>query len=1818
MASSGAAQDVDMTPVFDALKSVLIPSEHGRLPADPYKTLVQSFLSSEFSSSMLLPDRSPPVVDSFPDRSDTLIEKLVSFGDCGGYGLKHLAKLISDSSVRRSGSVLTALKEALGNLKSEIKTRQIETVFIEVVSINNCVSEAMSQPLHHRFEVTVEAIVTNLKAGGDKPDAKDDDDDAPAETTQQGASFAECIMAFVRRIMEEAFQAEQSENILCAEIVAVTGSNDQNVQRIDVRNMKERRQQVLSILEAATVGEGEISMEIFLKVKHFMGNYNQDSAGHNSHSDTNVTEDSIGYMRILRRYRFSYCDNNTRFKRCFSRYPFESLARGVFFDSKLAMTYRDVYSKHLKKMNDTQKERAEQFGDKTKFDKYGVLKPMDDKLFTTVFFMMIKNIRKLLDTGEYVYAAEWMMQLAALMCPSKVNITLIIGRVSQLCSSEVGKLRSTRDALLSLRKVSSIVRNRIIDYLERKATEPVTSRGRISSGKVDKELLAIKTHYEAITSSTMELKVLILALLRTVHYSEFKYVSKGLDNELWALFTPDRRYPLANIHKDVVDINGGYSPKVGSFFADNLTVDELESMSNTLTTLESLYDSLECRLHVMECSMGLSVLLNLIRADRSKAELAGELDFKRMTEEREKEKEKFWIKGNFDIDEWNKRDIRHAIHAWNEAPRTVWELLGYIQSYYAARMALLAEGSSAQTRSVDMKIKWYLDMDQSNGMVGTFDWTDQQKGKDVDSLMKFTLFDPWTPQEGRGGKTLLQKEKYNGAKNADGTLRTLGMWDAESILRCAPGEFVLRDMIADEENRYDSPKFLATEASRIRYLVETHVIRALHESLYTALTSKDVGDTSRGLLPIYSSVSQSLFKFSAYLHLWNEVPSSTIAQYLFAPARVKGGIQYSEDCCGCAAIYTPYSPGPSKILKNISGAVFGPNRVLTGLGYRVQDIFVRSWIIPPIFSRMPQSPSSVTLHTYSGLTVTSGLQLGIPNYLTAMEDSKEQAFLVAVQEAKDAAGGKLMGKAYKRNEEALSYVKTPRMVGIEYPVTPLEIEVVLKYDCDFAAAESRARKSFGMEISKCVHFMASCAEWRVSNIAVAQKAGDTTCESDGCPRSTGKLVFTGQQIIEYRDYDTSMQAAASKFGFVSLECAVAMPEPKAAGSIAKKKETEMKSSLDDDNPDHAPPRAVDEDVDDEMLGDDIISLQMLTQALEKVVHTASEEESNGNSFYDPCVNDRQRICGGSGTVNDILQEYIQRRGFTKAFIPCRINFTMLITIPLQTGAGKEPENTGDSDDDSLPHQREKVQQNKRQGGRSLLNTVSDVKVQKLGNLSIGNEHLPRLLASTIWLSPHAAKGIWGCVQKSGEVETCYKVEFMKRKRFLDELRRNHLFAHAFEHRKVMSLLSTDYKTLVQCTRSNTSLAITFCKTVEIIHMCGNLLESGDVATLDVSSFRATMVKYVCCGLRLSILNPQCVHLRGGCHILLGNISRLEALLKLVPQPVKITKPVTVLSDRTHRITGQVVTNQEKSWDENELRKALGQPQIVKEASKLLHEMEARCKILLEALSLDVDSMLVQTTTDEAYAAQAYQILDTRDVVHSNEDKLQKMFQQTLDAHDVISDLSIFDSYGNIKLGNERKKMLRETSASSFGTEIDIADSDVLRTVIEKGTTAASLTGVPSMSTLDSEEMHSMEAVAYINQVKELLQDTDGMACVLADLDTPEHRETWFAREKEFAYTETGVALAAYAAEALLLANSAAERAAKTAVHGTRRVARLHGNLIDVDFKTDAVQSVEKGGFGGLGGAASKLNSVSKFRAAIQGVSKPMGFINALKGAGGKK
>ena len=244
------------------------------------------------------------------------------------------------------------------------------------------------------------------------------------------------------------------------------------------------------------------------------------------------------------------------------------------------------------------------------------------------------------------------------------------------------------------------------------------------------------------------------------------------------------------------------------------------------------------------------------------------------------------------------------------------------------------------------------------------------------------------------------------------------------------------------------------------------------------------------------------------------------------------------------------------------------------------------------------------------------------------------------------------------------------------------------------------------------------------------------------------------------------------------------------------------------------------------------------------------------------------------------------------------------------------------------------------------------------------------------------------VQQPGEQARCCDREGDRRWQLYNHLREKGFYSEALEHLKVHAMLSLDFGLFVHCTRLNTALATKFRKTVAYVGMCHHMLSTRDGASIDVSVFRHTLMRHVGLGIRLAILSPQNVHLRGGGIVILQRLLELESLLHLSSLPVKIAKP-NVPSTETYEASDPTTvsakpvqagegstnvastntsTDQEKdkekdkrdaAYAETELRKALGQPATVVLCVGLLRDLFGMCRVLLEAMGKDVDMNIQQ-------------------------------------------------------------------------------------------------------------------------------------------------------------------------------------------------------------------------------------------------------------------
>lgn len=202
-----------------------------------------------------------------------------------------------------------------------------------------------------------------------------------------------------------------------------------------------------------------------------------------------------------------------------------------------------------------------------------------------------------------------------------------------------------------------------------------------------------------------------------------------------------------------------------------------------------------------------------------------------------------------------------------------------------------------------------------------------------------------------------------------------------------------KTLVQQEWDRYDVPRFMCIEGAKLRYLTDIHVLRAFHEGIYDITT----GPTQRALFPV---LCKHLFKFPAFIALWNNVDHATIQDYVLQPARRDWIVHEKSSPPGSGLHIVKLRNVPENIKLFISGGVLGSDRVLSALGARVEKVFLHMWHLPPLFPTPPASRSGMQIKIFSGVSVATASHWCAPELhrLRAIQE-KRQALRAAREKA---------------------------------------------------------------------------------------------------------------------------------------------------------------------------------------------------------------------------------------------------------------------------------------------------------------------------------------------------------------------------------------------------------------------------------------------------------------------------------------------------------------------------------------------------------------------------------------------------------------------------------------------------------------------------------------------------------------------------------------------------------------------------------------------------------------------------------------------------
>lgn len=245
-----------------------------------------------------------------------------------------------------------------------------------------------------------------------------------------GKTFDECLAIFIRRVLEETHNANTSPSVLTSSLRAISSGNDKsnsnnsddNVQEIDLTSMKSKRFEILTILKSTIMNEGDICLEFLIKSTHKLPMYHEDSKTY--------LQETTGFINVKRFYKFSFKDDKNR-TRCFHRYPYHSLALGVFNNMEEANTYLAAYTDHADRMRQAQKNSTD-IAKKVAITTSGFYDvtanniPTDEKnkvnlrvaydiLLNDTLILLSENAAKALENSDFVDATEQMLSIQVIL-----------------------------------------------------------------------------------------------------------------------------------------------------------------------------------------------------------------------------------------------------------------------------------------------------------------------------------------------------------------------------------------------------------------------------------------------------------------------------------------------------------------------------------------------------------------------------------------------------------------------------------------------------------------------------------------------------------------------------------------------------------------------------------------------------------------------------------------------------------------------------------------------------------------------------------------------------------------------------------------------------------------------------------------------------------------------------------------------------------------------------------------------------------------------------------------------------------------------------------------------------------------------------------------------------------------------------------------------------------------------------------------------------------------------------------------------------------
>lgn len=425
---------------------------------------------------------------SLPARPLDFAINIAKFGQSHFFGSRHLSQLVSRASLLTLEQIVHTVHDLFSSTNTattsnHVVTEHLEAHFVEIYPVFNVLSSSLSNYPRHHFliETILEGII-------------------------QAETLDEALTVYIRRLLDDAYQIASHSQVLTGWVKIFNEEKDL-VQCWDVTKMREKRQQVLTILKAAVLNDGyEIVLDGHLCQEDRVLPPYPPSASSTSTAST-------GWVRVQRRYKLTYRQRSRgQVQRCFSRYPLESVTVGLFLSPGDADLCISVCTTHLQSSADGEGRVGEA-------KLVGTRSSRSSEILVNYLQMISGEVWRRWVAGDYLEASVRLIVLASILDAQAV--TAMQEEVRTVLSSRAGYYYFIKEVVETLEVVlglfleqcdtSSAIRNYLSDLA--------------LTTEEEKEVEKLSSLFVKVSQSVQEVRRLVLAFLQTAgHHTELFYL----------------------------------------------------------------------------------------------------------------------------------------------------------------------------------------------------------------------------------------------------------------------------------------------------------------------------------------------------------------------------------------------------------------------------------------------------------------------------------------------------------------------------------------------------------------------------------------------------------------------------------------------------------------------------------------------------------------------------------------------------------------------------------------------------------------------------------------------------------------------------------------------------------------------------------------------------------------------------------------------------------------------------------------------------------------------------------------------------------------------------------------------------------------------------------------------------------------------------------------------------------------------------------------------------------------------------------------------